>query len=67
VRSVGFYGGEDDDALLLGFGFSSKMECFSETLASTDEPTRRQNAEEQHHNLRENWFTDSARWEFICW
>jgi hypothetical protein len=22
VRSVGFYGGEDDDALLLGFGFS---------------------------------------------
>jgi hypothetical protein len=41
--------------------------CFSETLASTDEPTRRQNPEEQHHNLRENWFTDSARWEVISW
>jgi hypothetical protein len=32
------------------FPFSAqKMECFSETLASTCESTRRQNPEENHH------------------
>jgi hypothetical protein len=40
---------------------------FSETLSSTDERTRRQNPEEQHHNLREYQFTASAGWEVINW
>jgi hypothetical protein len=37
--------------------------CFSETLSSIDDPTRRLNPEEQHHHLRDYWFTDSAGWE----
>jgi hypothetical protein len=37
--------------------------CFSETLSSIDDLTRRLNPEVQHHHLRDYWFTDSAGWE----
>jgi hypothetical protein len=43
---------------MLSLSSDLKMEtvCFSETLASTDESTRRQNTEEQYHHphCREN-------------